>query len=94
MDKKTYLDAQEFLRDAWRLGRAILDSGWRPDVLLALWRGGAAPGVALHEFLKIHGVSVRHSPVKCYSYTGIGQSDDEVKFENADAVFDSISPND
>ena len=92
MEKKLYLNAQDFLRDTWRLGRIILDSGWRPDALIALWRGGAAPGVALHEFFKIHGLSLRHAPIKCSSYTGIEQSSPDVKFENADAVLATLSP--
>ena len=90
MDEKYYLDAREYLRDMWRLGRMILDSDWRPDVLLALWRGGAEVGVAVHEFFKAHGLSPRHMPVKCFSYTGIGTSDDTVKFEYAQQVFDDI----
>jgi hypoxanthine phosphoribosyltransferase len=83
MESKVYLDAQTYLRDGWRLARQILDSGWRPDVLLALWRGGAAVGAAVHEFLKVKGLSLRHMPVKCASYTGIGQSQTEVVFSHA-----------
>ena len=92
MESKVYLDAQEFLRDGWRLARQILDSGWRPDVLLALWRGGAPVGTAVHEFLKVKGVSLRHMPVKCASYTGIGQSQTEVVFSHADTVFAALEP--
>ena len=92
MEKKLYLDATEFLRDTWRLGRAILDSNWRPDVLIALWRGGATPGVAIHEFLKFHGMSVRHMPVKCSSYTGIEQSNTEVAFDHADGALATLAP--
>ena len=92
MESKVYLDAQEFLRDGWRLARQILDSGWRPDVLLALWRGGAPVGTAVHEFLKVKGVALRHMPVKCASYTGIGQSQTEVVFSHADTVFAALEP--
>jgi hypoxanthine phosphoribosyltransferase len=87
---KCYIDARDFLRDTWRMGRQILESGWRPDFLLALWRGGAEVGVAVHEYLKAHGISPRHMPVKCFSYTGIGTSATEVKFEHAQEVFDDI----
>ena len=90
MEKKVYLDAQTYLRDGWRLARQILDSGWRPDALLALWRGGAAVGAAVHEFLKVKGLSLRHMPVKCASYTGIGQSQTEVVFSHAEDVFASL----
>ena len=92
LEDKFYLDAREYLRDMWRLARQILDSGWRPDVLLALWRGGAEVGVAVHEYLKVHGLSPKHMPIKCFSYTGIGTSEAEVKFEHAQSVFDAIAP--
>ncbi len=92
MEKKVYLDARDYLRDMWRLARQVLDSGWRPDVLLALWRGGAQVGVAIHEYLKVQGVAVRHLPVKCSSYTGIGQNDASVTFECADDTFAQLKP--
>ena len=92
MESKVYLNAQDYLRDSWRLARQILDSGWRPDVLLALWRGGAAVGAAVHEFLTVKGLSLRHMPVKCASYTGIGQSQAEVVFSHAEDVFASLEP--
>jgi hypoxanthine phosphoribosyltransferase len=76
----------------WRLARQILDSGWRPDVLLALWRGGVQAGVTVHEFLKVMGISVRHMPIKCSSYTGIAQSNAEVKFEHSESVLESLGP--
>ena len=92
MEKKVYLNAQDYLRDMWRLARQILDSDWKPDVLLALWRGGAEVGVAIHEFLKVKGLPLRHMPIKCSSYTGIGTSNTEVKFEYADAVLAHLTP--
>ncbi len=90
--KKHYLNAQDFLRDNWRLARQILDSNWRPDVLLALWRGGAGVGVAIHEFFKAKGVSIRHMPVKCSSYSGIGYNQTAVQFSCADSVFAELKP--
>lgn len=92
MERKIYLNAQDYLRDMWRLARQILDSGWQPDVLLALWRGGAEVGVAIHEFLTFKGTPLRHMPVKCSSYTGIGTSHSSVSFEHADGVIAALTP--
>lgn len=89
---KVYVDAREYLRDSWRLAKAVLDSGWKPDVLLALWRGGAGAGVSVQEFLKVKGISPRHMPVKCHSYVGIGAHSAEVRFEHADSVFAGLRP--
>ena len=91
-DHKLYIGADEFLRDIWRLAAQIRSGGWRPDRLIALWRGGAPVGVAVHEFLKTTGWPVRHGVVKSASYTGIGENPGEVVFEHADEVFGSLSP--
>lgn len=86
---KIYITADDLLLDSFRLARQILNSGWRPDALVALWRGGAPVGVAVHEFLAYHGVNVAHTALKCTSYSGIG-THGEVCFEFGDPVFDAI----
>jgi len=91
---KRYLSANEFLRDSWKLAAVIRRSGWKPDVLVALWRGGAPVGVAVHEYLKVSGWPVEHIPLKCASYTGIGKNDGEVAFVHADIVFGMLRKGD
>ena len=91
MPDKTYLSANELLLDSFRLGRQVLDSGWRPDVLIALWRGGTPVGVAVHELLLYHGIPTLHMAIKCQSYTGIGKRGDVV-FENTGSLFAQIRP--
>ena len=87
LNEKHYLSADEYLRDTWRLAAAVRRSGWKPDILIALWRGGAPVGVAVHEFFKVSGWSVQHLPLKCASYTGIGANEGEVTFTHGDIVF-------
>lgn len=89
MNTKIYISANELLLDSFRLARKILDSGWGPDVLVALWRGGTPVGVAVHEFLAYHGVATSHMALKCASYSGIGKRSD-VRVEFAEPVLASI----
>jgi hypoxanthine phosphoribosyltransferase len=88
--KKVYVSANDYLCDSFRLARKVLESGWLPDDLIALWRGGAPVGVAVHEFLYYHGLRPRHRALKCQSYTGIQTHNQSVVFENADEIFRSI----
>jgi len=90
MLNKIYLSANDYLRDSFRLARMILDSGWVPDDVIALWRGGAPVGVAVHEFLHYHGLRPRHRTLKCVSYTGLKAHTTEVVLEGADEVFGSV----
>ena len=87
LNDKHYLSADEYLRDIWRLAAAVKKSGWKPDFLIALWRGGAPVGVALHEYFKTSGWPVKHIPLKCASYTGIGENAGEVTFTLGDEIF-------
>ena len=91
MSDKVYLDANGLLADSFLLARKIYDSGFKPDCIIALWRGGTPVGVAVHEFLSYMGLKCRHTAVKTASYTGI-ETHGEVIIENLDFVLDSLAP--
>ncbi len=90
---KRYLTADTFQRDCIRLAKKVYDDAdWQPELLLALWRGGAQPGVIMSEVFAFLGRSVAHAVVKCSSYAGIGERTNTVVFQNADALLDAIRP--
>ena len=90
---KVYISADTFMLDSWKLASMVRKSGWKPDVLLALWRGGAGVGIAVHEFFKVTGWgSVRHYPLKCASYSGICENSSDVVFTLGAETFALISP--
>jgi len=91
---KYYLSADEYLGDIWRLAAAIRKSGWKPDILIALWRGGAPVGVSVHEFFRATGWNVQHVPLKCASYTDIGENAGAVAFTHGDIVFGMLRKGD
>lgn len=94
LNDKHYLSADEYLRDTWRLAAEVKRSGWKPDILIALWRGGAPVGVAMHEFFKATGWPIQHIPLKCASYTGIGTNEGKVVFTHGDIVFGMLRKGD
>ena len=67
---KRYLGAGELLADSFRLAARIFDSGFRPDLLVGVWRGGAPDGIAVQEYFARRGVRCAHLPVKTASYAG------------------------
>ena len=85
--KKHYLSANDYQRDMWRLAAKIRTSGWRPDFLVGLWRGGAPAAIAVHEFFRATGWDIKHVPLKCASYTGIGQNEGQVVFTHGEMIF-------
>ena len=44
MSEKQYLDAQQLLEDSFRLGARIIKDGFRPTIMIAIWRGGVPMG--------------------------------------------------
>ncbi len=72
MADKDFIRADDLVRDAFALARAVYDSGFLPEVLLVLWRGGTPVGIVIHEFMLYKGVQTYHTVVKAESYVGIG----------------------
>jgi len=65
------LDADAYLADSFRLARRIWDDGSRPDFLIALWRGGAPPGIAIQEFFRWKGHDFYHTAIRTQSLEGV-----------------------
>jgi len=68
MEKK-YVGANDLLLDSFRLATQIVDSGFRPDFLVGLWRGGSGVGIAVQEGLEYFGVTTDHIAIRT-SYRG------------------------
>jgi len=71
MSEKLYISAQELLEDAFRLGARVLESGFRPSFIVAIWRGGVPIGMAVQELLDYHGIQTDHIAIRTSSYSGI-----------------------
>ncbi|MFM7784272.1 MAG: phosphoribosyltransferase, partial [Gammaproteobacteria bacterium] len=78
---KRWISADELLLDSFRLARLVIDSGYRPTLLIGLWRGGAAVAVAVHESLAWHGLACAHMPLLTRLYTGIDMRAGSVQIE-------------
>ena len=70
---KTVLTAQDLLEDSFRLGVEILESGFEPTLIIAIWRGGTPVGMAVQEILDYCGVSSDHIAIRTSSYVGVDE---------------------
>jgi hypoxanthine phosphoribosyltransferase len=70
---KTVLSAQDLLEDSIELGIKVLESGFEPTMIIAIWRGGTPVGVALQEALAYCGVKSDHIAIRTSSYTGVDE---------------------
>jgi uncharacterized protein len=71
--QKHYISAQQLLEDSFRLAWQVYESGYRPNYIVGVWRGGAPVGIAVQELLDVLGVRSDHIAIRTSSYTGIGE---------------------
>jgi hypoxanthine phosphoribosyltransferase len=68
--KKTFVEEQALLEDAYRLAVRIYESGFRPDFIVGVWRGGSTVGIYVQECLQYLGVKTDHIAIRT-SYRGM-----------------------
>ena len=97
--KKNFINAEELMLDAYRLGVNIYQDGFRPDFIIGLWRGGSPVGIGVQDCLEYLGVDTDHISVRT-SYSGMSRYSEMISEENSirvhglQYVFDTISHDD
>lgn len=77
--KKVFISADQLIEDSFELALQIFESGFRPDYIVGVWRGGAPVGIAVQELLHVLGVESDHIAIRTSSYTGIGERGKQVR---------------
>ncbi len=70
---KIVLSAQDLLEDSFKLGLKVLEDGFRPTLIIAIWRGGTPVGMAVQEIFAYCGVPSDHIAIRTSSYHGVDQ---------------------
>jgi hypoxanthine phosphoribosyltransferase len=70
---KTVISARELLEDSFELGIKVLESGFEPTLIIAIWRGGTPVGMAVQEVLSYCGIESDHIAIRTSSYLGVGE---------------------
>ncbi len=70
-DSKIYISAQQLFEDSLEVGRQVLASGFRPNYIVGVWRGGTPVGIAVQELLDFYGIETDHISIRTSSYNGM-----------------------
>ena len=73
MAEKQFINAQDLLDDSFRLGLKVMDSGFLPDFIVGIWRGGTPVGIAVQELFEHNGIGSDHIAIRTSSYETIEQ---------------------
>ncbi|HCK09740.1 hypoxanthine phosphoribosyltransferase [bacterium] len=91
--EKVILTAQQLLEDSFRLGLDILESAFKPTMIVAIWRGGTPVGMAVQEILSYSGVDADHIAIRTSSYKGLDQRG-QVAVHGLNYIIEKVCPDD
>ncbi|MHC8509678.1 MAG: phosphoribosyltransferase [Rhodospirillales bacterium] len=94
MSEKIHVTAQALLEDSFRLGHQVMESGFHPDFIIGVWRGGAPVGAAVQELLSYHGFPSDHIAVRTSSYTGVGRQDKNIRVYGLHYIIETANAGD
>ena len=91
---KNFIQAQELLEDSFKLAWQVYESGFRPDFIVGVWRGGAPIGIAVQEFLDVLGVKSDHIAIRTSSYAGMDERSKTVQVYGLNYVIKKLESED
>lgn len=94
MTDKLYINAQDLLEDSFRLGAKIIKSGFKPNFIIGIWRGGTPVGIAVQELLDYYGIETDHIAIRTSSYEGIEKRSREILVHGLGYIIENINSED
>ena len=89
--EKYFVGAEELLRDSFLLAEKIFVSGFRPDFIVGVWRGGTPVGIAVQEYFDFAGIASDHIAIRTSSYYGIGEQDKVVRVHGLHYIIETAN---
>ncbi|NKF49865.1 hypoxanthine phosphoribosyltransferase [Shewanella sp. WXL01] len=96
MSDKLYISAQQLLEDSFKVAAQVYESGFRPQFIVGIWRGGAPIGIAVQEYFDFKQVETDHIAVRTSSYYGIGtdKQDKNIKVHGLHYIIENANADD
>ena len=91
---KLFIQAEELLSDSFKLAWQVYESGYRPNYIIGVWRGGAPIGIAVQEFLHVLGVSSDHIAVRTSHYERINLAKNQVQVFGLNYIIKQVESED
>ena len=92
--EKLFIKANQLLEDSFNLAWKIYESGYKPNYIIGVWRGGAPVGIAVQEFLSVLGIKSDHIAIRTSYYSGINQRSETVQVYGLNYVIKKLESED
>ncbi len=91
---KLFIKSDDLLKDSFQLAWSVYESGFEPNYIVGVWRGGAPIGIAVQEFLSVLGIKSDHVAIRTSYYSGIGEHKENVNVYGLNYVIRKLESND
>tara|TARA_B100000927_G_scaffold282488_1_gene269209 strand:- start:52 stop:615 length:564 start_codon:yes stop_codon:yes gene_type:complete len=92
--EKLFIKSDDLLKDSFQLAWNVYESGFEPNYIVGVWRGGAPIGIAVQEFLSVLGVKSDHVAIRTSYYSGIGEHKENVNVYGLNYVIRKLESHD
>ena len=92
--EKLFIESDDLLRDSFQLAWNVYESGYKPNYIVGVWRGGAPIGIAVQEFLSVLGIKSDHVAIRTSHYSGINQTNQNVQVYGLNYVIRQLQSED
>lgn len=92
--EKIYVNAEKLLLDSFKLAKKIYDSGYRPNLIVGVWRGGSPIAMAVDEYFRHKKIKIPTYPLKSEGYDGKNHLKKEIKVSGLEVLITEIKPED
>ena len=91
---KLFIQSEGLLKDSFNLAWKVFESGYRPNYIIGVWRGGAPIGIAVQEFLDVLGGPSDHIAIRTSHYKGIDERDSQVQVYGLNYIIKQVESED
>ena len=91
---KLFINSDDLLKDSFQLAWNVYESGFQPNYIVGVWRGGAPIGIAVQEFLSYIGIKSDHVAIRTSYYSGIDKKRDKVQVYGLNYVIRQLESED
>ena len=91
---KLFINSDDLLKDSFQLAWNVYESGFKPNYIVGVWRGGAPIGIAVQEFLSVLGIKSDHVAIRTSHYSGINKPDQSVQVYGLNYVIRQLEAED
>ena len=92
--EKLYIRSEDLLKDSFQLAWNVYESGFEPNYIVGVWRGGAPIGIAVQEFLSVLGIKSDHVAIRTSYYESIETHRDSVQVYGLNYVIRKLESED